>query len=212
MGVKRSKYEFQYLGDKTMLNNLLLDYLRNDNFSLTKKDGEEFYKTPSTIDGTKAFRYAILNDKVVIEAWLVSGAGDMAVDSIYSVFSKKYKESLDILFKQIMDLNNSAIESGYVKTRERALESEKALKEANIKKQKQLAKEKRMSRNSDLSLFMAFIALLLSITGYTFVTFFMIMAIYYAVMGWNSKRRYESIIAIVLTAISIILFVSKLGQ
>lgn len=207
MGIKRSRYEFDFLGNTLELNHLIDSYLKHYEFSLTKKDGEEFYKTPSTIDGTKAFRYSLVNNKLIIEAWLISGAGDMAVDGIYSIFSKNYKESLDLLFKRIGDLNKKAIESGYAERKE-AKENMEA-KEKLIK-QKQIAKEKRLNKNSDFSLIMAFIALLLSITGFAFVTFFMIMAIYFAIMGFKSKRRYESILALILTAISIAIFIFKI--
>lgn len=206
MGIKRSKYEFAVVGDKTKLINLITSYLKHYEFSLTKKDGEEFYKTPSTIDGTKAFRYNILNDKLVIEAWLISGAGDMAVDGIYSIFSKKYKESLDLLFKRIGDLNKEAIASGYLEKKE----AKENMEAQALRMKKNKAKEERLSKNSDFSLIMAFIALLLSITGFAFVTFFMIMAIYFAITGIKSKRRYASITALVLTAISIGIFIFKI--
>lgn len=207
MGINRSKYEFDFLGDKALLNNLINSYLKHYEFSLTKKDGEEFYKTPSTIDGTKAFRYTIFNNKLIIEAWLISGAGDMAVDGIYSIFSKNYKESLDLLFKRIGEINKNAIDSGYVERKE-AMENKEA--KALLMKQKEAAKEKRLNKNSDISLLMAFIALLLSITGFAFVTFFMVMAIYFAIMGIKSKRKYESILALILTAISIGIFIFKI--
>ena len=206
MGIKRSKYEFAVVGDKTKLINLITSYLKHYEFSLTKKDGEEFYKTPSTIDGTKAFRYNILNDKLVIEAWLISGAGDMAVDGIYSIFSKKYKESLDLLFKRIGDLNKEAIASGYLEKKE----AKENMEAEALRMKKNKAKEERLSKNSDFSLIMAFIALLLSITGFAFVTFFIVMAIYFAIMGIKSKRRYASITALVLTAISIAIFLFKI--
>lgn len=206
MGIKRSRYEFDFLGNKLELKHLIDSFLNHFEFSLTRKDNEEFYKTPSTIDGTKAFRYSLVNNKLVIEAWLISGAGDMAVDGIYSIFSKNYKESLDLLFKRIGDLNKKAVESGYAE-RQEAKENQEA---QELMMKKKAIREKRRTKNSDISLLMAFISLLLALTGYTFVVGFMILAIYFAIMGWKSKRRYESILAIILTALAIVILVIKI--
>lgn len=206
MGIKRSRYEFDFLGNKAELKHLIDSFLNHFEFSLTRKDNEEFYKTPSTIDGTKAFRYSLVNNKLVIEAWLISGAGDMAVDGIYSIFSKNYKESLDLLFKRIGDLNKKAVESGYAE-RQEAKENQEA---QELMMKKKAIREKRRTKNSDISLLMAFISLLLALTGYTFVVGFMILAIYFAIMGWKSKRRYESILAIILTALAIVILVIKI--
>lgn len=105
----RSVYNFQIICDINKVNELIRSYLSGNEYKIEQNNGETYYRNGDSMSGCKYFNYSIDNNTLTIYAWIKGLMGELKVEqnglSSINIAANEYRDSLNILFKKIEELN-----------------------------------------------------------------------------------------------------------
>ena len=106
MGKGRTNYSIEISGDVGIAEQIVKGYLTSNEFSLIEREGEQFYKSGSSLEFTRGFKYYFEGQTLNISVWLINGFGhDIELhESSMSAPSMEYKESLNSLFQKLVNI------------------------------------------------------------------------------------------------------------
>lgn len=102
----RSTYTFKTNNNEQVIENIIKQYLKADQYIEEEKDGEKFYKYSDALKGYRGFKYLFNDDMLTIQAWLIGVGGDVPIEDNLlnlglNMQIQSYKKSLETLLKEI---------------------------------------------------------------------------------------------------------------
>ena len=196
----RSTYNFHLSCDSNKVNELIQSYLNANGFQLATKKGETYYQAGDEVMGYRYFNYHISENNLTISAWWPHAfLGEMCIEQTglgnINMMIKSYRNSLNTLFQEIEKLNQNNTASF----------------DNNINQSTQLFQNE-TSKKEEMLCEIAFWASILGVFitvffGRMFGLIVQVLIIYYAIKGLHTKKRIKAIIAIILSVISLAIFV-----
>lgn len=107
MSQNRSKYVIPFNCEPSIINSLVVEYLRSNEYVLISENNEQYYRSGEPmLKGYRFFAYSITGQNLIIYAWLKALMGEMTLEqNPISIPAINFRESLAILFKKVEDIN-----------------------------------------------------------------------------------------------------------
>ena len=181
MGKGRTNYSIEISGDVGIAEQLVKEYLASNEFSLIEKEGEQYYKTGSKVEFARGFKYYFEGKNLNI-----------------SVPSMEYKESLNLLFQKLADIEVQS---------QNNINDQNSAGEFVHNFQNDIDKKK--ERNCEIVFWVSIAGLFLALFGYMFGIFVYAIDFYYGVVGLKTRKKGKAIATIVLSVLSIVILIME---
>lgn len=200
MGKGRTNYSIEISGDVGIAEQLVKEYLASNEFSLIEKEGEQFYKTGSKVEFARGFKYYFEGKNLNISVWLINSFGhDIELhESSMSMPSMEYKESLNLLFQKLADIEVQS---------QNNINDQNSAGEFVHNFQNDIDKKK--ERNCEIVFWVSIAGLFLALFGYMFGVFVYAIDFYYGVVGLKTRKKGKAIATIVLSVLSIVILIME---
>ena len=186
----RSNYQF-IIANPNEVNNLLLNYLKAEGFSITTKKNETFYKAGDAFFGYRGFKYAFNGNTLYIQVWLIGTFGEFKIEqNSINIPAMNYRKSLNNLFAAIT--NAQTVIDNNMQT----IQEVNQFKEETDKKAETMCK---------VGFYLSIGGVLLSFLGATYGVIIYIMEFYFASIGLKTNKKPLAIITIILALLSFII-------
>ena len=217
----RSSYNFIINCDPNAINNLINNYLDANNFALTNKKGETFYKGGDAMLGYKGFSYTYNGNNLIIYAWVIGALGDFNLESnTLNIVASEYRNSLNSLFLEIEKLNNGGMnmnnqynqnnmnnynnqnyQNNNMNNNPNMVNSSNTFYNENIKKKETMC---------EIGFWLSLAGLLASFLGVAFGIILYILDFYFAAQGLKTRKKGKAVATIVLSIVSIIIIIIEI--
>lgn len=185
----RSNYQFS-ITNPSEVNQVLLNYLKAEGFSVTTKKNETFYKAGDAISGYRGFKYGFVENTLYIQVWLIGAFGEFKIEqNSLNMPAMNYRKSLNNLFTV---LANGNIQNNNVETNQ-------------VVNQFKEETDKKAETMCQIGFYLSICGLLLSFLGATYGVFVYIMEFYFASIGLKTKKKTLALITIALALLSFII-------
>lgn len=182
----RSNYQFS-ITNPNEVNQVLLNYLKAEGFSVTTKKNETFYKAGDAFSGYRGFKYGFVENTLYIQVWLIGAFGEFKIEqNSLNMPAMNYRKSLNNLFTALGNGNSS-------------------LGTNQVVNQFQEETDKKAETMCQIGFYLSICGLLLSFLGGTYGIFVYIMEFYFASIGLKTKKKTLALITIALALLSFII-------
>ena len=222
MAKGKSNYNFQFNCSQAELQQLILNYLRANGFSLVENKGERYYRSGNAMIGYNAFNYNIVGQVINIQAWLEGVRGEITLEGNLSIQANNYKQSLNLLFQQIAKLNQgnynmnnqvntNAYQNTYGGNNQMNLNNGQQYNGAEqFSQQFQDEATKKKEKVCEAGFWISILGLLCALLGVAFGVILFAFDFYAGYQGLKTRKRGKAITTIVLSSISILILIIQL--
>lgn len=194
----RSTYTLKFNCDKDVIKRMMESYIEDNKF---KKDKDSNYKIGNIFFGYRFLNYEIKKQTVIITAWTNNLLFDLDLEKNISIGAINFKNSLNTLFQEIININNA----GSRVKEEKFLEQEnlKATNRMVNRLEKQMNKKK--SKMGEICFWISLFGLILAIIDFTYLFLLYIVNIYFAYQELKNNKKLKNYLTIILSILSIII-------
>lgn len=225
MNKGKTTYRFLILGDPQIANQIIMEWLKENQFVLKHQSGEDFYYHFGAWNGNRGFQYSINDNEVIIYAWTI-GLGNqfhmLDSDAVNNRAGESYKEALRVLFHRINNANAYADVSttdykipdaspvpdmSQVHTIPHAENDYEEQPEYNYRKNLEDETTAKNEKYGEFAFKLSIANLLLTLVGFSLSSLLVIITLYCAIKGLKTEKRKKAIAAIVISFIPMLVFI-----
>ena len=212
----RSTYSFQITCDSNLINNLIQSYIQSNKFEFQQTNDEQFYRAgDALVEGYRFFKYSIVGQTLTIYAWFKYLYGEVPVEqNSLNIIAMNYRNSLNTLFQEINKLNNMGVS---MNVHNNAFQQNQSNYQPPVQpdinqfsQQFQNETTNKQEQMCEIGFWLSIVGLLLSFMGIVYGAIVYILNFYFASQGLKTSKRTKAITTIILSIISIIIFIFQL--
>lgn len=227
---EKSCYTFECVADIREIYRILNDFLYVNNFKFVEKNGLKYFVNSDPISGKRFLEYYFNGNILYIYAYVNNTKKPWPLDDKYtgSIPKQAYRNMLEPLISEINRINENARYhaqyQGYSQTGQYSNSGYANIQYNNMSYyqpqgaiqngytgayQNKFADINNKSKENQAIWGFGFsvAGLILSLFGYSYGIFILFVEIYFAIQGFNTKKKLFSIMTFVLAAMSIVIFI-----
>lgn len=199
MAKAKSQYNFIINADANVINQIIFDYLRANNFQQKQENGCVYYEQYNALTGRCLFEYNIAGNQVTIWAYVGSYKSPKELSGFVGALPKQaYRDSLQLLFNHLEALNHPQNNA----PQQQAFDYQPNMQQANAFEQQ----SKKSRDNWTIAGFViSIVGLFLSFFGIVYGVIIIVLEYYLGITGLKSNRKGLAVATIVLSSISLLI-------
>lgn len=234
MKKEKSIYKIQFNCDPALVNNLIQSWMKSNNYTLQTKKDEQFYRGGDAMVGYTYFNYSISGQTLTVYAWLKGILGKISLEkNSINILAMTYRNSLTVLFEEIHKLSNNTenineynnannydistssnnLSSSNTATMQTTINNKQEPIQDNSNKFTQTFQQetkRRQEKMCEIGFWLSILGVFSSLAGVVYGVLVYIMNFYFASQGLKTRKKGKAIATIVLSIISIVIFMLQL--